>query len=159
MTTKTITEAQLAEAIQALLDGPRQVQIVENDVEGMGRLIWAPEAAAAIFAVLPDGAPDGFTDPYSEGYAAGLGGLDVERLAAAEACLVWYDTTHGNEFGHDHHCEAARWESPGELTRADGSTFPRTSMQVETGKLCTCGWGAFAAEYARLTSPTAEGES
>lgn len=50
----------------------------------------------------------------------GLGDADVAR-----ALLYWYDTTHGNEFGHDHHCVgsrvfAERW----------------TSMPED----CSCGW-------------------
>jgi hypothetical protein len=46
-----------------------------------------------------------------------------QRLAAA--LLHWYDTTHGNELGHDHHCpDSAREHRKG-----------------TTGE-CSCGWDA-----------------
>ena len=70
------------------------------------------------------------------------------RARAAEALLKWYETTHGNEFGHDHHCRGSRWESPGKRTRADGSTYDLTPVQVEVpDEPCTCGWRAFVEAY------------
>ena len=53
---------------------------------------------------------------------------DAER-EAADALLAWHDTTHGNEFGHDHHCPLSRRE-----------TDPAR---------CTCGWSAFEAADGR----------
>jgi len=53
------------------------------------------------------------------------------RAKAAEALLRWYETTHGNEFGHDHHCTYERFSGP-----------PPGRM-VPTGQPCTCGWLAF----------------
>lgn len=50
----------------------------------------------------------------------------MARAKAAEALLIWYETTHGSEFGHDHHC-------------------PR--QRLTTGGECTCGWDAFEEAY------------
>ena len=62
--------------------------------------------------------------------------LDAERLAA-DALLNWYDTTHGNEFGHDHHCPVPQTENPHTAVPDAG---------------CTCGWSSFLhADAARLT--------
>jgi hypothetical protein len=47
---------------------------------------------------------------------------------AALALLNWYDTTHGNEFGHDHHCPVPWDDNPHTQTPDDR---------------CTCGWSAF----------------
>jgi hypothetical protein len=62
-----------------------------------------------------------------------------ERLAAA--LLRWFDRTHGNGFGHDHHCPV----------RDDSDPDPR----------CTCGWsGVVLANLARdlpLHNRTGEG--
>jgi hypothetical protein len=41
------------------------------------------------------------------------------------ALLNWYDTTHGNNFGHDHHCPAPWSDEPYTQPIFDG---------------CTCGW-------------------
>lgn len=41
------------------------------------------------------------------------------------ALVRWYDTTHGNGFGHDHHCRAPYSENPYTQAIFDG---------------CTCGW-------------------
>lgn len=45
----------------------------------------------------------------------------------AHALLVWYDSTHGNVFGHDHHCPAP-W-------LGDGKAFTQPVFEG-----CTCGW-------------------
>jgi hypothetical protein len=42
-----------------------------------------------------------------------------------DALLNWYDTTHGNGFGHDHHCPAPWNDQPHTQPIFDG---------------CTCGW-------------------
>lgn len=49
------------------------------------------------------------------------------RITAALALYHWYETTHGNEFGHDHHCHA----------RMAGVT------KHSPDDACTCGWDAF----------------
>jgi hypothetical protein len=55
----------------------------------------------------------------------------------ADALLNWYDTTHGNEFGHDHHCPIP-WND-------------RSPHQLEPNDRCTCGWtGVLKAEIARV---------
>jgi hypothetical protein len=41
--------------------------------------------------------------------------------ALADALLRWYDTTHANEFGHDHHC-------------------PVPDDPPQPDERCTCGW-------------------
>lgn len=65
------------------------------------------------------------------GRASPSGSIDVDL---ADALLNWYDTTHGDELGHDHHCPV------------DGSNDPESR--------CTCGWTAVvnadAARAARL---------
>lgn len=52
---------------------------------------------------------------------------DPERQAAV-ALLGWYDRTHGNGFGHDHHCPVPWTENP---------------FTAEPDDRCTCGWSAF----------------
>ena len=51
----------------------------------------------------------------------------VRVAEAARAVSDWYDTTHGSEFGHDHHCP---------LGRGDDAYKPGDP------KDCTCGWAA-----------------
>jgi hypothetical protein len=54
----------------------------------------------------------------------------------AEALLKWYDTTHGNEFGHDHHCPVRDDPASPHMGRPDDA--------------CTCGWsGVLRAATAR----------
>jgi hypothetical protein len=55
-----------------------------------------------------------------------------ERALAADALLTWYETTHGDTFGHDHHC-------------------PVPFAAPIPDARCTCGWSLFMREYARLT--------
>lgn len=47
----------LAAALQALCDGPRRIQIVENDVEGMGSLVWPNEYADLLAAAYAAAKP------------------------------------------------------------------------------------------------------
>ena len=47
----------------------------------------------------------------------------LRRYAAIQK---WYDTTHGNDFGHDHHCVLSR-------------DFERRMEPGDPAK-CTCGW-------------------
>jgi hypothetical protein len=64
--------------------------------------------------------------------------LPGTREHTALALYEWYETTHGNEFGHDHHCPQSR-EGTG---RGEGD--------------CSCGWMAFRdAEdtYVAATTP------
>lgn len=50
-------------------------------------------------------------------------------------CLLeFYETTHGNEFGHDHHCPVGR-----------------TSKEPADTSACTCGWSLFEAAYHEYT--------
>ena len=60
-------------------------------------------------------------DPVGVTFAPRAG--DADRRTA-DALLHWYDTTHGNEFGHDHHC-------PVNPSRPDAP--------------CSCGWSAVLA--------------
>lgn len=58
-----------------------------------------------------------------------------ERARVADLLLRWSETTHGNEFGHDHHCPVtddygAAWV--GKVAADDG---------------CTCGWSTFRLAY------------
>lgn len=65
--------------------------------------------------------------------------LDERRLAGdraaandrlGRALMNWYDRTHGNEFGHDHHCP---------LQRIQHQTGDLYSVELATDA-CTCGW-------------------
>lgn len=58
--------------------------------------------------------------------------------AMGAALLNWYDHTHGNEFGHDHHCPVPWNESP---------------HTQEPDDRCTCGWSDVLVA-ARLREPT-----
>lgn len=81
------------------------------------------------------------------------------RRRAAHAALAWFELTHAERFGHDHHCRAARWE---EVDKSNGlyGTY-KTSVQVETGNPCTCGWRPFQEALDALinaeVSPTSVG--
>lgn len=56
-------------------------------------------------------------------------------MSLADAVLYWYDTTHGNSFGHDHHCPVRATEEP---------------FQEQPDDRCTCGWsGVLVAERER----------
>ena len=72
------------------------------------------------------------TDQVKEELAALVLAIEAEAAAPAPldvrmgaALLDWYDTTHGNEFGHDHHCPAPWNDNPHARPIFDG---------------CTCGW-------------------
>ena len=53
----------------------------------------------------------------------------------AYALLWWYDKTHGNGFGHDHHCPVRATNEP---------------FQEQPDNRCTCGWSdVLVAEKAR----------
>ena len=68
---------------------------------------------------------------------------EARERAAADALLNWYDTTHGNEFGHDHHCPVPDRPNP---------------HNAAPDERCTCGWSAFlVADEAR--SAALEGAS
>lgn len=55
-----------------------------------------------------------------------IGAVNASKnVALADALLDWYDTTHGNGFGHDHHCPAPWNEQYHTQPIFDG---------------CTCGW-------------------
>jgi hypothetical protein len=60
----------------------------------------------------------------------------MTRNKVARLLLKWAETTHGNDFGHDHHCpeptdyKVGAWAGdPGDPER------------------CTCGWSAFRLAY------------
>ena len=52
------------------------------------------------------------------------------RAKAAEMLLRWAETTHGNEFGHDHHCPV-QWDYQKAWVEA---------VTEEDLKRCSCGW-------------------
>jgi hypothetical protein len=85
--------------------------------EVIDRLVeWIPTAENAVGEVAPADA--------------------LQRVIVAGRLLLWAETTHGNDFGHDHHCpvptdyKVGAWASP-------------------TGdpEVCTCGWSAFRMAY------------
>jgi hypothetical protein len=49
------------------------------------------------------------------------------RLTAALRLLDWYETTHGNDIGHDHHCMSSM----------------KGPDHGDPGVPCSCGWDAF----------------
>lgn len=66
-------------------------------------------------------------------------------VVLALALLEWYDHTHGNGFGHDHHCPV-KWNKELNYNADD---------QISTK--CTCGWTdvliAEKVRYESLTQP------
>lgn len=77
--------------------------------------------------------------PYQQPYDRRVADRRADtRLAVA--VLYWYDTTHGNEFGHDHHCPT-------------GAAYAANPHQLQPDDRCTCGWsGVLAAEQARVAA-------
>jgi hypothetical protein len=59
------------------------------------------------------------------------------RAAVAELLLTWAETTHGNDFGHDHHCPVSSFRDK-KGPWADDNANPER---------CTCGWAAFRNAY------------
>ena len=53
-----------------------------------------------------------------------------------ELLYRWMETTHGNEFGHDHHCPLTTDWQKGPWTDEAGDPA-----------VCTCGWSAFRVAY------------
>lgn len=66
--------------------------------------------------------------------------------AEAEAIVNWIEISHANFPEHDHHCQAGRWvqqDRPSGLRILAGPNKGRLltrTVQVESGKLCTCGY-------------------
>jgi hypothetical protein len=61
--------------------------------------------------------------------------IQRSRQQAANRLLEWAETTHGERFGHDHHCKVQ---------------VPAGREWVEVPKPddgCTCGWSAFLLAY------------
>jgi hypothetical protein len=79
--------------------------------------------ALAGVTLAPQPAPDTVWRP--DELAAFAPQPDTASRELREALLNWYDTTHGNEFGHDHHCPAPWSDEPYTQPIFDG---------------CTCGW-------------------
>ena len=69
------------------------------------------------------GAPDDCS-PHGHGPLPAATPAPLDGMLGA-ALLNWYDTTHGNNFGHDHHCPAPWSDEPYTQPIFDG---------------CTCGW-------------------
>lgn len=62
----------------------------------------------------------------------------LQRWHVANLLLTWAETTHGNEFGHDHHCP--------HQSVADRKKGPWAD-EVATTDHCTCGWAPFRVAY------------
>jgi hypothetical protein len=56
---------------------------------------------------------------------------------AKDALWDWQERTHGNEFGHDHHCPIPHDYEKGPWINEPGDP-----------EVCTCGWSAFRIAYA-----------
>ena len=80
--------------------------------------------------------------PSPENASAAADPLDVEALLYA-----WMERTHGNEFGHDHHCPLTTDWQKGPW--ADPAGDPAT---------CTCGWSAFRVAYDKRADAAAVAE-
>lgn len=62
------------------------------------------------------------------------------RAEVAERLMVWMETTHGDEFGHDHHCPLPQFTKKGPWIEEPGE-------QQQDPERCTCGWSAFRVAY------------
>lgn len=68
-----------------------------------------------------------------------LAGTQGALVAAQAALYRWYETTHGNEFGHDHHCPYSVM-----------GTLKGRGTRPADDKECSCGWDAFLEAEAHL---------
>lgn len=109
----------LRDAARAVVGSAVLVPMEREDDDDGPAEAWCvhPDALDALRAAL-----DGTADPPPGDTHAVPPQSDAER-EAADALLCWFDTTHGNGFGHDHHCPLGRRETDPER--------------------CTCGWSAF----------------
>jgi hypothetical protein len=71
----------------------------------------------------------------------------LDQAVVADLLWTWAETTHGNEFGHDHHCRL-----PSAYVRKKGAWMEDEGEPAEDPKVCTCGWSAFRLAYDQMAA-------